>query len=91
MRSHLEAVYRQTGKMPQTLADIPGVPSELTYLWQWFCDLDLARGGNGFGMNPLSYTELHAWSELHRIHLEPWEVEAIRRWDAVRIRVANEK
>jgi hypothetical protein len=91
MRSHLEAVYRQTGHMPKVLADIPKMPDELTYLWDWFCDLDSARGGNGFGLNPLSYAEIRAWADLTRVQPDPWEIETLRRIDSVRIRIANEQ
>ena len=90
-RLHLEAVYRATGKMPATLAEIPPMPDELAYLWHWFLDLDAARGSNGFGISPLSYVEIKAWSDLTRNTLAPWEIEAIKRLDAVRIRVVNEK
>jgi hypothetical protein len=91
MRSHLEAVFRQTGQMPQKLAEVPKMPEMLAYLWVWFCELDAARGGNGFGLNPIGYSEIKAWAELTRVQPEPWEIEALRRFDAVRIRVANEK
>lgn len=67
------------------------MPSVLAYLWIWFCELDVGRGNNGFGLNPLTFSELLAWTQLMRVKPEPWEIEAIKRIDAVRIRVANEK
>lgn len=67
------------------------MPEVLAYLWDWFLQLDNARGGNGFGLNPISYSEIQAWAQLTRIKPEPWEIEAIKRVDSVRIRVANEK
>lgn len=91
MRSHLEAVYRQTGKIPARLAEIPPMPEQLAYVWAWFCELERARTGNGFGLNPLSYTEIKAWADLSGSNVEPWEVAVLKRFDAVRIRVANEK
>jgi len=91
MRSHLEAVYRQTGRMPLKLAEVPELPVELTYLWLWFCELDVARGNNGYSFVPLSNTEIQAWSLLTRNEPLPWEIMVIRRIDTVRIRVANEK
>ena len=91
MRTHLEAVQRQTGKVPKELAAIPEMPQELVYIWIWFCELDAARGGNGFGMNPISFSEVHAWATLTGNALQPWEVATLRRFDSVRIRVASEK
>jgi hypothetical protein len=67
------------------------MPAEVGYLWGWFLELDGARGSNGFGLNPLSYSEIQAWATLMRVTLAPWEVEAIKRIDSVRIRVSNEK
>ena len=63
----------------------------MVYLFNWFLELDAGRGGNGFGLNPLSYTEIQAWAALTRVGLAPWEVETIKRVDSVRIRVSNEK
>jgi hypothetical protein len=91
MRSHLEAVFRQTGHMPEKLANIPEMPDELAYLWEWFCELDAARGSNGFGISSISHSEIRAWAELTRVSPEPWEIGVLRRLDAVRIRVANEE
>lgn len=91
LRSHLESIERQTGRKPKQLAEIPEMPADVGYLWAWFLELDGGRGGNGFGLNPLSYSEIQAWATLMRVKLVPWEVEAIKRIDSVRIRVSNEK
>jgi hypothetical protein len=91
LRTQYESVQRQTGKTPAALAEIPEIPDALVYLWNWFCELDAARGGSGFGINPLSYNEIKAWATLMGVQPAPWEVAAIKRIDSVRIRVANEK
>lgn len=33
------------------------------------------------GVNPISFTEIRAWSQLNQIDLKPFEVEAIRLLD----------
>lgn len=33
-------------------------------VWTWFIELHNTRGSNGFGMNPITYCEIKAWSEL---------------------------
>jgi hypothetical protein len=43
--------------------------------------MDHARGGNGFGIVPVSFLEMAAWSQLVDEKLEPWEVRAIRSID----------
>ena len=60
----------------------PPLPDEVAYLWQWFCDM--------VGGESLTHTEISAWSELNRIHLEPREVEVIRQLDRIRSRVSRE-
>lgn len=91
LRSQYESVQRQTGKIPKVLAEIPEMPPALVYLWNWFMELEAARGGNGYGINPLSFAEIHAWTQLTRVQPVPWEIDAIKRIDAVRIRISNEK
>lgn len=67
--------------------DGPPAPHALLYLWGWFIELSSARGGNGLGgLNPLSHAEIHAWSQLHRIELEPFEVGVLRRLDEALLR-----
>lgn len=49
----------------------------LTHLKQWIIDL----GIYGYGLNgciPLSFQEIHAWSELTRSGIEPREVGILR-------------
>ena len=63
----------------------PGLPEEIAYLWEWFRELDGARGSNGFGPMPVSYAELDAWARLTGRHTLPWEV----RWLMLLDRIAT--
>jgi len=50
------------------------------YLWEWFCEL-----------GDFSYTELHHWAQLKRVNLEAWEVDVLRRLDAIRAEVWRDR
>lgn len=67
------------------------LPDFLLYLWEWFCDLAVGRGNNGFGPSPLSYTEIEAWCCLRNIVLDDWEVSAFRSLDHTYLEVWAEK
>lgn len=59
------------------------------YLWDRFLELSQARGSNGFAPNTISYTEIAAFAELEGIEFTPWEVDALRRLDALWCKVYN--
>jgi hypothetical protein len=40
-----------------------------------------ARGSNGFGINPIAYTEIKAYFDLMQIEPEEWEVTLIKLFD----------
>ncbi len=63
MRQNAEAFERQTGKRPPEL-DGPDLPPDLEHLWHWFLELHARRTSNGFGSNPLSWTDIFAWMTL---------------------------
>jgi len=51
--------------------------------------LDSGRGGNGFGANPLSWSEIKAWAELTGNDLREWETRMLKRMDAARLEAAD--
>lgn len=74
--------YRANGIMPEELANEPDIPESAAHVWHYFIQLNRARGSNGFGANPLSYTEIKNWCELSGIRLEQWELDAIVEMDS---------
>lgn len=56
-------------------------PGGADYLWRWFLELHGGRTSNGFGVNPIGWLELDAWSRLTGRRLAGWEVQAIRDLD----------
>jgi len=57
----------------------------------WFWELASARQGNGFGGNPISYSEIKSWAELTRRAPNPFEVDVLRRIDAAILALMNEQ
>jgi hypothetical protein len=66
--------------------DGPEPPLELAYLWEWFQDLHTARGSNGMGPNPITYTDIAAWAGLSGITLRAPEIQAILMLDRLWLR-----
>jgi len=80
LADHFAAVAHQRG-VPVTKP--PSIPDGGQHIWRAFREISRARGGNGFGPNPLAWTEIDAWARLTGTLLEPWEVRAIREIDDV--------
>lgn len=66
------------------------LPPEYRFIWEDFLQLNSTRP-SGFGVSPISYSEIKAYSELYGIDFEPWEVTLIKLFDAEAIRFYNEK
>ncbi|HEY4712822.1 MAG TPA: hypothetical protein VIH30_01050 [Aquirhabdus sp.] len=63
--------------MPEELANEPDIPESAAHVWHYFIQMNKKRGSNGFGANPLTFTEIRSWCELKKITLEQWELDAI--------------
>jgi hypothetical protein len=68
----------------------PLCPPPLRYVLEWFLELAAARGSSGFGISPLSFTEIKAWSELTGRRLSAAEVRLLRALDAAFLQVHRE-
>jgi hypothetical protein len=51
----------------------------------------MARSYNGFGPNPISHSEILAWSQLYNARLTGWELSVIRRLDILYMQHAYNK
>lgn len=81
-RAELQQVEKQKGKPIEEL-ECQEIPDYVQYLWNWFWEINETRSSNGFGMNPLTFLEIQAWSNLNMYWVRPWEVKTIKRMDAV--------
>lgn len=69
------------GYLPDELANAPDMPAELAHVWRWFAELHAVRSQGQFGPDPISYSEIAAWSVLTRTHVKPFEMIALRAVD----------
>ncbi len=67
--------------MPSEL-DIPSVPVELGYLWDYFHSMNRKRTAGAMQVDPLSDAQILAWQQRNRITLSPFENECIDALDA---------
>ena len=81
LRQHLQAVFSQTGKMPDQLANAPDMPEALAHVWIYFLELNRSRGNNGFSELHITFSEIDSWCRLYGISLEPWELSIIAALD----------
>lgn len=68
-------VWKTLKRKPPQLADAPELPEELRYVWEWFREV--------FAGEPLTYTELQAWSNMTGKRLTGWEAELIKSLDRI--------
>jgi hypothetical protein len=73
------------------LENIKELHPQFYHVWKMFIELDSVRTNNGFGYNPISYTEIHAYCVLNQIDLDDWELELIRRFDKVVLNIYSER
>jgi len=81
LRDQLNSIWRQTGVKPKELEDIKELPESCNQVWRWFIDLNNARSSNGYGVNPIAYSDLKAYLDLIGIEIEDWELNLIKRID----------
>lgn len=74
LREQLEQVAAWTGEIPQELLDEPDIPKGFAGLVEVFWKLNNACGGE-----PISYSEMLAFSEIDGYRLTPADAEIIAR------------
>jgi hypothetical protein len=80
LRDQLESVYRQTGIKPRELTEIVTLPESYRYCWEDYQRLSSTRP-SGFGVSPITYTEIASYFNLMGVVPEEWEVQIIRAFD----------
>ena len=69
---------------------LPDFPEEYAFAWASFFDLNNSRGSNGFGSNPISFTEIDAYTRLTQKVLLPYEIAAIQILDNCFLKAQSE-
>jgi len=90
VREHLEALERRTGERPKELDECE-IPDGASHVWQWFLELNAARTGNGYGPNPITYSEIRAWMVLKGVAVRAFEVDLIRALDTAYLEAYAER
>ena len=95
------AQYRRNGQHAQAEQiealcappDDAALPEEAEFIWGVFLSLPRAVS-LGFGaalMQEVPFSEIEAWCRVHGgVELEPWEAEALRRLDRLRVNLETE-
>lgn len=89
LEAHLMSGWRQTGKMPERL-DVPPIPYELEYIWDWWQELDKIRP-SGMELQRIDHLMIESWSRLEKIGVVPFEVRCIMALDSAYVRCYNQQ
>lgn len=65
------------------LESLTECPDSMVYIWKHFIMLNNKRTSNGYGPNPLQYSELLAYFQLFQDWPDDWEIEMIMKLDSV--------
>ena len=76
----MKSAYKQSGIKPEQLEEHE-FPFLFERAWNFFSELNSSRSSNGFGLNSISYTEIHAWNQLTNSEITEKEVEILRLLD----------
>lgn len=63
----------------------------MVFVWRYFIDLHNSRSVGGFGINPISYSDIKAYFELQKIDCFDWEVDVIKRLDHLAMKIHAEE
>lgn len=69
---------------------IPEMPSELSHVWTYFCEV-FNPGGVGMGPYRTEFREIQAFAEMTHTYIKPSEVRLIRRLCEIYMEVDAEK
>lgn len=63
--------------------------SAFATVWHWFTQLHEERQGAGFGILPLSSSQILAWAQLEGLRIPLWARRCLRRLDAAYLRASQ--
>jgi hypothetical protein len=70
--------------------DRPRIPAGGDLLWRWFGDLSRTRAMGFGGLRPITYAEIAAYADLHRLPIEPHHVVILTAMDRVFIEAIDD-
>lgn len=69
---------------------MPEFPDVVGHVWLAFLELHSGRTYHMGGPNPITWSDIKAWSDLMQEHLKDWEIRAIKALDGVWLAVTIE-
>jgi len=75
----------------EVLPDAPPFPSELGYLWSWYCQHSMGLTITGMAPAVVTWEGLASWCDLMGVDLEPWEALTMIRLGHLRANIESEK
>jgi len=88
LKSHLEAVERQTGIRPEEL-NLPQFPDLLSPVWRIFIELSNSRNQGFSGPAPISFEQMQAYNSIMGKLIGPLEVQIIQKLDREYLGIMN--
>jgi hypothetical protein len=88
VKSHLEQVYKQTGRKPKEL-EKPYFPEVLGHVWLAFLELNPSRPMGDGVCRALPYSEIKSYLETTETLLRPREVQLLKALDNAYLEVIN--
>lgn len=86
-KEELEAAARNPfavkAAIEEQLEYTPELDEMFYEVWGWFLKLHSRRTSSGFGVNPISYSEIEAFFRLQDYFPHSWEVDIIHLFDDV--------
>ncbi|WP_419773338.1 phage tail assembly chaperone [Haemophilus seminalis] len=87
-REHLQVIEQQLGITPEELNN-PPLNIAVGYLLEYFYAVSSSRQC-GMSANPITFSEILAWSQLTNTSLARWEIEVIKRLDILWLNIQAE-
>ncbi len=86
LRTHLQRLYRATGRLDPRLIAAP-IPDAGRPIWELFVTLSAMRR-TGMGLNPLAMTDIEAYSRLTGVRLTAFELDTLLSIDQAALALA---
>lgn len=80
---------KSTGRKPKELENPTEFPKPLSHVWSFFLELHSARTAGFSGPNPITFSEMEAWSKLTHQPINPFDVAVIKQIDNTYLRATS--
>lgn len=82
---------KKYGRNDERATQVVEIPEIAMKAYGIFMELNGSRTSSGFGMNPISFTEIKSYVDLHNTNLLSWEINVIKHLDSVFLKFISKK